>query len=153
MNKLKYIFLFLVINFGTLWVGSLLMGVGPRDDWYVSLNKAPWTPPGWVFGAAWTLIMVCFSIYLGYLFNKSNTKETQITYLIQLVLNISWNFIFFNQKLVILGVLVLFLLIVSLLYFFFNLSNDIKKARLLLLPYIIWLCIATSLNLYILIHN
>lgn len=153
MNKVKYILLFLVINFGALWVGSLLMGVGPRDDWYLSLNKAPWTPPGWVFGAAWTFIMICFSIYLGYLFNKSNTKKEQITYVIQLALNISWNFIFFNQKLVSLGVLVLILLIITLLYFFINLSNDIKKSRLLLLPYIIWLCIATSLNLYILIHN
>ncbi|WP_412767088.1 TspO/MBR family protein [Tenacibaculum platacis] len=129
------------------------MGEGPTDQWYQSLNKAPWTPPGWVFGAAWTFIMICFSIYLGYLFSISNTKAVKITFLIQLILNISWNFIFFNQKLVALGVVVLILLIITLLYFFVNLSTDIKKVRLLLLPYIIWLCIATSLNLYILIHN
>ncbi|WP_412766934.1 TspO/MBR family protein [Tenacibaculum platacis] len=129
------------------------MGEGPTDQWYQSLNKAPWTPPGWVFGAAWTFIMICFSIYLGYLFSISNTKTVKITFLIQLLLNISWNFIFFNQKLVALGVVVLILLIITLLYFFVNLSTDIKKVRLLLLPYIIWLCIATSLNLYILIHN
>ncbi|WP_412767004.1 TspO/MBR family protein [Tenacibaculum platacis] len=129
------------------------MGEGPTDQWYQSLNKAPWTPPGWVFGAAWTFIMICFSIYLGYLFSISNTKTVKITFLTQLLLNISWNFIFFNQKLVALGVVVLILLIITLLYFFVNLSTDIKKVRLLLLPYIIWLCIATSLNLYILIHN
>lgn len=129
------------------------MGEGPTDQWYQSLNKAPWTPPGWVFGAAWTFIMICFSIYLGYLFSISNTKAVKTTFLIQLLLNISWNFIFFNQKLVALGVVILILLIITLLYFFVNLSTDIKKVRLLLLPYIIWLCIATSLNLYILIHN
>ncbi|WP_412767052.1 TspO/MBR family protein [Tenacibaculum platacis] len=129
------------------------MGEGPTDQWYQSLNKAPWTPPGWVFGAAWTFIMICFSIYLGYLFSISNTKAVKITFSIQLLLNISWNFIFFNQKLLALGVVVLILLIITLLYFFVNLSTDIKKVRPLLLPYIIWLCIATSLNLYILIHN
>ncbi|CAL2082653.1 translocator protein [Tenacibaculum sp. 190524A05c] len=153
MNKLKFTLLFLLINFSALWIGSFLMGEGPTDQWYQSLNKAPWTPPGWVFGAAWTFIMICFSIYLGYLFSISNTKTVKITFLIQLLLNISWNFIFFNQKLVALGVVVLILLIITLLYFFVNLSTDIKKVRLLLLPYIIWLCIATSLNLYILIHN
>ncbi|TCP22957.1 TspO/MBR related protein [Tenacibaculum skagerrakense] len=153
MNKVKFTLLFLFINFSALYVGSFLMGEGPTDVWYQSLNKAPWTPPGWVFGAAWTLIMICFSIYLGFLFSEANTKKVQLTFLLQLILNVSWNYIFFNQKWVSLGVLVLILLIVTLLFFFVNLSKDLKKVRLLLLPYIIWLCIATSLNLYILIHN
>ena len=44
------------------------MDNGPMTDWYINLNQAPWSPPGWVFGAAWTTIMICFSIYMAYLF-------------------------------------------------------------------------------------
>ncbi|QLH45180.1 MAG: tryptophan-rich sensory protein [Bacteroidota bacterium] len=28
-----------------------------------ALATSPWTPPGWVFGFAWTLIMVCYSFF------------------------------------------------------------------------------------------
>ena len=73
MNLIKYLVIFLFINFGGLALGSWLMNNGPRSLWYIELNKAPWTPPGWVFGVAWTLIMICFSIYLSYLFTQTNT--------------------------------------------------------------------------------
>jgi hypothetical protein len=43
--------LFLIINFGALGIGGLLLGNPATNEWYQSLNKAPWTPPGWVFGA------------------------------------------------------------------------------------------------------
>ena len=47
---------FLLLNFGALALGGFLMGEGPSSAWYSNLNKAPWTPPGWVFGASWTVI-------------------------------------------------------------------------------------------------
>lgn len=56
--------LFFVLNFGALALGSYLMGEGPLGSWYTNLNKAPWTPPGWVFGASWTLIMICLSLFM-----------------------------------------------------------------------------------------
>ena len=56
---IKRLFVFLLINFGALALGGLFTSDGVISDWYEQLNKAPWTPPGWVFGAAWTTIMVC----------------------------------------------------------------------------------------------
>lgn len=153
MKKAKLVLLFLLINFGCLAVGMWLMNNGPRDTWYLTLNKAPWTPPGWVFGAAWSFIMICFSIYLADLFSKTTNLNAKIAYGIQILLNVSWNYVFFNQHQVLLGLLVLLALNVVLCYFFFSLKKGVEKIRLLLLPYMIWMCIATSLNLYILIHN
>ena len=46
--KMRLLF-FLLLNFGGLALGSFLMGEGPTGMWYSNLNKAPWTPPGWVF--------------------------------------------------------------------------------------------------------
>lgn len=153
MKQFKLFLLFLIINFGGLAIGSWLMNNGPMTDWYMSLNQAPWTPPGWVFGVAWTTIMVCFSIYLGKLFLGDTSKKLKIIFLIQFILNVSWNYVFFNLHLVLFGLITIVLLTSLLFYYFFKLSDKTDNYKFLLLPYMIWLCIATSLNLYILINN
>ncbi len=55
------VIIFLVINFAALALGSIFTSAGVSSDWYTNLNQAPWTPPGWVFGAAWTSIMIFFA--------------------------------------------------------------------------------------------
>ena len=145
--------LFIFINFGGLSIGSWLMNNGPMTDWYLNLSKAPWTPPGWVFGAAWTSIMICFSIYLLYFFTKKYTRKKLLLFIIQVLLNVSWNYIFFNQQQVFIALIIITLLTALIFYLFLSYLKEQKKVSYLLLPYMIWLCIATSLNLYILIHN
>ncbi|MDY0781418.1 TspO/MBR family protein [Tenacibaculum sp. IB213877] len=152
-KKGKLFFLFLVINLLCLYIGTVLMDNGPQQKWYLSLNKAPWTPPGWVFGTTWVCIMICFSLYSSHLFNKNSSKKTYVIYALQIILNISWNYIFFNQHLILAGLFILFFLFATILYFFLNFKNEVKKLRFLLAPYIIWLAIAISLNFYILIYN
>ena len=152
-GNIKYLILFLVINFAGLGVGTWLMDNGPMTDWYLNLSKAPWTPPGWVFGAAWTTIMICFSIYLMYLFTENYNKKKLTLYIVQVILNVSWNYVFFNQHQVSFALAIIVLLTALIFYFFFTYFKEQKKTSYLLLPYMIWLCIATSLNLYILIHN
>ena len=148
------IVLFLIINFGGLALGNWLMNDGPNTTWYLNLNKAPWTPPGWVFGAAWTLIMICFSVYLAYLFKSQYTSLLLSLFIAEFVLNVSWNYIFFNQHSVVVALIVIVLLTSLIFYFFFTFkTNEMANLRWLLTPYMIWLCIATSLNLYVLVHN
>lgn len=153
MKKAKLAVFFLLINFASLAIGSWLMNNGPRTEWYANLNKAPWTPPGWVFGFAWSLIMICFSFYLTKLFSTTNSQRAKIAYGVQIILNVSWNYIFFNQRQITFGLIILLLLNVVLFYFFFFSIRKVNNYRFLLLPYIAWMFIATSLNLYILIHN
>ncbi|WP_392348213.1 TspO/MBR family protein [uncultured Polaribacter sp.] len=153
MKQLKLMLLFLAVNFGGLAIGSWLMNNGPLSNWYTNLQQAPWTPPGFVFGIAWTLIMICFSIYLGKLFTEDNTSKNRTIFLIQFVLNVSWNFIFFNQHLVLFALINILLLTSLIFVYFFKLSSAVNNYKYLLLPYMLWLCIATSLNLYILVHN
>ncbi|KGL60341.1 MULTISPECIES: TspO/MBR family protein [unclassified Polaribacter] len=153
MKQVKLTFLFLILNFGGLAIGSWLMNNGPTTDWYTNLNQASWTPPGWVFGVAWTSIMICFSLYLGKLFTKDYRSKLIFVFLVQFILNVSWNYIFFNQRLILFGLITIVLLTSLIFYYFFKLSKNTSYYKFLLLPYMIWLCIATSLNLYILIHN
>lgn len=153
MKQLKLTLLFLAVNFGGLAIGSWLMNNGPLSNWYTNLQQAPWTPPGFVFGIAWTFIMICFSIYLGKLFTEDNTRKNRSIFLIQFVLNVSWNFIFFNQHLVLFALINILLLTSLIFVYFFKRSSAVNNYKYLLLPYMLWLCIATSLNLYILVHN
>jgi len=130
------------------------MNNGPSSDWYMSLSKAPWTPPGWVFGFAWTTIMLCFSWYLTELFFSRESRFLWILYGFQVLLNVSWNWIFFNQHSTLVALVVISLLTLVIGYYFITFRNDrLKKAKYLLLPYLLWLCIATSLNAYVVIYN
>ncbi len=153
MKFWKALIAFLIINFGALGIGSWLMNNGPQSQWYTSMNQAPWTPPGWVFGAAWTSIMILFSIYMAFLFVKDSSARVKILFLIQFVLNVSWNYVFFNQHLVALGLAVIAGLTIVVALFLFLYKNELKAKSLLILPYFLWLCIAVSLNAYILLNN
>jgi benzodiazapine receptor len=153
MKFIAWLFVFLILNFGALYVGNLFMDNGPQTSWYLALNKAPWTPPGWVFGAAWTTIMLCFSVYMALLVSSLTLKTVSVIYSIQLVLNMIWNYIFFNMHQVNLGLIVIVLLSITVLYMFFKYIKVLKLKSLLILPYAIWLIIATSLNLYITLNN
>lgn len=148
---------FLVVNFGALALGALLMGGSPAEnEWYNSLNKAPWTPPGWVFGFAWTLIMVCFSLYMARIFIDFKGKllrQLMILFSLQFLTNVLWNPLFFNWHLVLPALLVLTLLIVILVIIHLNFSGSKKFNNFLIAPYFLWLLIAFSLNLYVLILN
>ncbi|TDQ21863.1 TspO/MBR family protein [Tenacibaculum caenipelagi] len=157
MKENKYIrfLIFLIANFSALAIGAWLMNEEPRTDWYLSLNKAPWTPAGWVFGVAWTTIMVLFSVYMtkvSFQYEFLNRKVL-ILYIDQWVLNVSWNYIFFNQHLTKLGLVVIVLLWLLIGYFTFEYLKKIKRYTLFILPYLIWMTIAVSLNAYIVFNN
>ena len=154
MKKIQFFILFIAINFGGLAVGSWLMGDSVTGNWYTNLNKAPWTPPGWVFGIAWTVIMFCFSWYLAELFHLRASRFLWLLYGFQILLNVSWNWIFFNQQLTSLGLIIITLLSFVIFYYFITFRSDrLKYAKYLLLPYLIWLCIATSLNAFVVFNN
>lgn len=146
--------LFLVLNFGALALGGLATGSGVTSDWYANLNKAPWTPPGWVFGFAWTSIMICFSFYMALLWPKLENKNMLlIHFALQWILNVAWNPVFFSwhQTKFALVLIVAFTLLIA--YFLYTYWPALKLKSLLLLPYFLWLLIATSLNAFIVIKN
>lgn len=148
------IIIFLIINFGALGIGGFFTGKGVPSEWFMNLNKAPWTPPGWVFGFAWTTIMICFAIYMSYAWGKVlNTKTLIILFAIQWILNVTWNPTFFYFHNILIGLIIIGLLTILIGYLLMNCWSDLKLYSLLILPYLVWLIIATSLNAYILIKN
>jgi len=153
MKRLGLILAFAILNFGALGLGGWLMDGGPTTDWYLELNKAPWTPAGWVFGLAWTSIMICFTFYMAHLFSKAESRWALWLYSIQLVTNISWNYFFFGRHMMLLGLIVLTILTVVVWMMFFKFKKQMGISSYLLIPYMIWLLVACSLNAYAWLNN
>ena len=153
MNWTRLI-LFLLLNFGALALGGLFTNAGVSSDWYQEMNKAPWTPPGWVFGAAWTFIMICFGFFMAIAYDVAKDKSMLLTlYIIQWILNVGWNPTFFYFHEVLLGLVVISALTLLVYYLLFKYRKDVKWKVLFIFPYAVWLAIATSLNAYIYFNN
>lgn len=157
MHFFVKLLIFLVFNFLALGIGGMYTAKAVTAPWYMSLNKAPWTPPGWVFGAAWTIIMISFSVYMAMIlpeFNSEIFKSILIIYILQWILNVVWNPVFFKYEQATIGlvlVVALSLVVYYLTYYASTLHN--KYILISILPYAIWMTIATSLNAYVVIKN
>lgn len=146
--------IFLFINFAALAIGGSFTGEGVPSEWYTNLSKAPWTPPGWVFGVAWGSIMICFAFFMTIAWKSSINKSRLISlYTLQIILNISWNPMFFYFHKIFIAFLIISFLTILIGYLLYSYLNKIKWSSLLILPYVIWLLIATSLNGYVFLYN
>lgn len=148
------VIIFLVINFAALAIGSSFTRAGVQSDWYMDIAKAPWTPPGWVFGAAWTTIMICFSFYMAYLWSTADNRNLLIgLFLAQWILNVLWNPTFFYYHNVLTGLFIIVGLTLVVGFFLFFYWSQLKLKSTLVIPYFIWLIIASSLNAFIYFKN
>ncbi|MEN8928802.1 MAG: TspO/MBR family protein [Flavobacteriales bacterium] len=151
---LKRVPIFLVLNFAALGIGAYFTGPGVESDWFKNLNQAPWNPPGWVFGAAWTFIMFCFAFFMAFCWETAgNKKRIAILFGIQWILNVSWNPIFFGAQEVLIGLITISSLTFLIGYLFFGNLKKLGLKAILVAPYLIWLVIATSLNGYVYLYN
>jgi len=133
-------------------VGSL-MGVvsnsGFDNGWYAALQKPAFQPPGWVFGVMWTTLYTMLGIALAAILNEPESKQRKLAlslFAAQLTLNFAWSPVFFGFGMIDLA-LVLIIVMLLLAAATANLFRQIRPvAGWLMLPYLLWLCIATALN-------
>lgn len=145
---------FLILNFGALAIGGIFTNKGVNSNWYQELSKAPWTPPGWVFGAAWTTIMICFSLYMAFLWPKADNKKLLLVlFAFQWILNIGWNPAFFYLHNISFSLVIILALTLLLGYLLLKYWRLLSYTSLLIAPYFLWLLVANSLNVYIFIKN
>lgn len=140
-----------------LFVGYLsnLLQAESLATWYLTLNKAPLTPPGWVFAVVWSILYVLIGISAGLLLAGNNiTKRLLLAlFVVQLFFNLLWSFCFFTMQSVTLGVAVLFMLVVMALAYFFGAFLVERKVAYFFLPYLLWLFFACYLNIYMAMFN
>ena len=131
------------------------------DGWYARAEKAPWTPPGWMFGSTWTVIYASMAVaaWLVWRQRSSLRQRALRLYGLQLLLNLAWPPTFFGLYPVLgtaalwLGLLVLAALAGTVALTVVHFGPISRVAGLLMLPYISWLVFSASLNIYAAVHN
>lgn len=107
-------------------------------------SEVPSIIPSWIFPVVWTILYILMGIssYLVY----KDSKTVPKIYIIQLILNLLWSFIFFTFKLYFIAYIWILALIIAVIIMIKEFLNVDKLAGYLQIPYIIWLCIASFLN-------
>lgn len=126
------------------------------NQWYKQLKTAPWNPPDYVFGIVWSILYLLMFISFMIVFLDKKCYPycyALIIFIIQLIINLSWTTIFFTHRKIKLALLVLLLIFGLASYSTILFYNINKVAGILLIPYLLWLCVAISLNSYIVIYN
>lgn len=137
-------------------LGSLITITGP-GSWYASLQKPFFTPPSWLFAPVWITLFTLMGIAL-YLVWQSGTQRREVRFAlvafgVQFVFNVAWSFLFFGLESPLLGlvdIVLLWIMIAVTIVLFYRVK---KTTFFLLVPYIIWVSIATALNYNIYILN
>ena len=140
--------------------GGLLIGFLTRNSMvvYNSLKKPIFTPPSFVFPIVWTILYILMGIssYMVYIkkFENIDVSSALFVYEIQLLLNCLWSFLFFGLRLYgvsFIELVILFAFVVLTVVRFYKKAG--KKSAILLVPYLIWLVYAGTLNFYIWMLN
>ncbi|MCX6821702.1 MAG: tryptophan-rich sensory protein [Candidatus Aenigmarchaeota archaeon] len=125
--------------------------------WYATINKPSFTPPNWLFGPVWITLYTLMGISLYLIWNKGlenkEVKSSLFIFSAQLALNALWSILFFGLKspfYAFVEIIILWIAIAVTIFKFYKIS---KNAGLILLPYIIWVSIALTLNFYVCILN
>lgn len=115
-------------------------------EWYDSLQKPSFQPPGYAFGIAWSLLYPLL-LYSYYLLIEKGQEYDLFLFETQLALNLAWSYTFFTLKNIKLSVLLLVVMIVL------NLSLYRVFPKPWYLLYIAWLSFALVLSVSILRLN
>lgn len=121
--------------------------------WYEELVKPGFTPPNWLFPVAWTTIYLLIS-WAGYRLTLLPASQTLLAlWAAQIALNTLWTPVFFGAHRVLAAMTILALLwVVVAVMVVMALGLDVVTG-LILLPYLLWLCVAAALNFSILRNN
>ena len=126
-------------------------------DWYITLEKPFFAPPNWIFGPVWIILYFLMGVSLYIVWENELKSKTRnvffVVFAIQLILNALWSLLFFGLKSPLLGLIDILILDVMLVVTIFYAKRVSKYAAMLLIPYMVWIIIASVLNYAIMVLN
>jgi len=144
---------------GVLLTGTIvgqLSGAGYGNAWFDALSKPQMMPPGWVFGAAWTILYVLLGLSLAVVLHARGAEKRRRAlglFGIQLLLNYAWSPVFFAFHQIGPALSIIAAMIVATFALILVVWKIRPLAGLLLYPYLGWLMFAGLLNFQIMSLN
>ncbi len=117
--------------------------------WYAALAKPPWTPPNLAFPVVWSILFVLNAVagWLVWMTGGADAVWPLVLYGASLVINASWSGVFFGLHRMGLGFVIVVMLWLSLAAVIAAFAPISVVAAGLVAPYLIWVTIASALNL------
>lgn len=124
------------------------------QDWYLTLERSPLNPPGPVFGIAWTILyfLMALAATRAYPHTKAN-RGPLVWWGVQLLLGFLWCVLFFGMRDTLGGLIVIICTTIAVIVTAVRFWRLDSLAGGLMAPLLLWLTLATHLNLYIYLNN
>ena len=139
---------------GCLLLSFIVSAIGAAasvqaKSFYGQLAQSAWAPPGWVFGPVWTVLYVLMAVAAWLVWRSRGFRQNKLAlgfFLLQLVFNALWSWLFFAWRLggwAFADILALLVSLAITLVLFWRVK---RTAGVLLIPYLLWVTFAAALN-------
>lgn len=126
------------------------------DAWYRGLAKPRWQPPDWAFPVVWTLVFACVGIALlraWPLLDHGWRVALVVAAVANAVSNVGWSLAFFRARRPDVALWVCIPLLATITALLAICAHGETLAGLFVLPYLLWVSVATKLNATIIALN
>jgi tryptophan-rich sensory protein len=130
-------------------VSGWLSNSGYGNAWFDSLEKPSFMPPGWAFGVVWPILYALLGIAVAMILAEppSPRRQAALTlFFIQLVMNFAWSPVFFALHDIKLAKVLIFAMAALAAAAGGQFTRLRPVAGVLMVPYILWLVFAATLN-------
>jgi benzodiazapine receptor len=117
--------------------------------WYAGLRKPSFNPPNWVFGPVWTVLYILIAVSAWLVWRRlgwTDGRGALLWWLAQLAPKAAWPPVFFGAHLLGLALVIIVGLLAAIAGTILAFRRRHALAAALLLPYLAWVALATSLN-------
>lgn len=127
------------------------------QEWYSSLSKPSWTPEPKTISLIWTIlypiIFISFGIIFYRVFKKKYPKKIALPFIINLLANFAFTPILFSLQNLTLASIDILIVLGTIIWGVAAIWKYSKALALAQIPYLIWVTIATTLQLSIAFTN
>ena len=120
-------------------------------NWYSTLIRPSWAPPGWLFGPVWTFLYVLMAISFGGVLQLWWLGRIGFMVALPFILNLFFNLIFtplqFGLKNTLLAAVDVLLVLGTLIWSMVAIYPHARWITYMQIPYLLWVCFATVLQL------
>ncbi|AKG73117.1 TspO and MBR related proteins [Salinicoccus halodurans] len=129
-------------------LGSLIgyMSASNSGAIYDSLTAPPLNPPGITFSVVWPILYGLMGLAHYFVTKEEKMPNIRTIYVIQLLFNYAWTFLFFSLALRGIAAVEILILIVLIIVMMRRFKKISKISFWLLLPYLLWTLFALYLN-------
>lgn len=131
------------------FLSGRVAGSSTDNRWFEALVQPAAMPPGWMFGAAWTVLYVMMGFALAMILNARGARGRGAAialFVTQFIANLCWSPLFFSAHQVVAAFALILLILVLAIATTFAFGRVRTAAAWLMVPYLAWLCFASLLN-------